>query len=37
MPKKTPIIVESVRATSGAQRGNADGNGVKVAINHEIP
>ena len=36
MPKKTPMIVESVIATSGAQSGNDDGNGVNRASVQEM-
>src|SRR6266849_1235183 len=31
------MIVESVSATTGAQNGNDDGSGVKLAISHETP
>src|SRR5262245_13488466 len=36
MPKKTPMTVDSVSATTGAHSGKDDGSGVKLEINHEM-
>jgi len=36
MPKKTPMIVDSVSATSGAHNGKDDGSGVNRASNHDM-